>query len=142
MKYDLFFLQSSHALYVLASIKAWQKGYRGFSIFLTVMIALSLINHTREQMHPYSNALSNEVVEWMEKLYVGATIAYAAIEFRRFISQSNWIFIGICLFVYFYSDLQYYLKNMFSYVIFHSLWHLGTGSILIRIIDASPQKHE
>ena len=138
MRSDIFLLESSHALYVVASIKSWNKGYRAYSLFLNVMIVLSMVNHNQEQLFPYSKQKSIEFVEWFEKMYVYATILYSSLQFRNHISWKNWVFLILCLGIYYFSNVEWYLKNMFSYVLLHTIWHLGTGLILIRIIDESP----
>jgi len=135
MRWDLALLQSTHALYVVAAAKAWGKGYRGFSVFLSVMIGISLLNHRQEQLHPYQRTSRLEI---FERLYVLGTSAYAAIQFREYIGWKNWTLLGLASIFYVSGDVDYYKREMSAYVALHSVWHLVTGWVLIRIVDAAP----
>jgi len=135
MRVDLLILQATHAFYIVAAAKAWNKGYRGFSLFLSFMIIVSMLNHRQEQMNPFQKISSLEI---FERGYVLGTALFAAIQFRQYIGWENWILLGLALVFYVRGDEDYYKREMNSYVGLHSVWHVLTGWVIIRIVDASP----
>lgn len=135
MKVDLLILQASHLFYFIAATIAWNKGYKGFSIALFVMIAVSLINHRAEEL--FNDDAS--ALEWFEKIVVIVTGTYGAVIFREHIDVQSWLILSLSIIFFCIGSLEYYrpgAKN--NYIFAHTLWHIGTGYAIVRIVSAAP----
>jgi uncharacterized oligopeptide transporter (OPT) family protein len=99
------------------------------------MVGLSLVNHRIEEV--YNDDRS--VYEWLEKTSV-ATVAIATIlQFRSQIDSFSWVFLSISLLLFLYAHKAYYLPGKKGeYIFSHTIWHLGTGVVIVRIIDNAP----
>ena len=135
MNRDLLFLQASHVLYFVAALGAWNKGYRGFSLALFAMIAVSLANHRYEQIR----GVDASALEWFEKTLVIITGIYGAILFREYIDRTTWLILGGSIILFWIGHIEYYQVNGDrAYTFAHTLWHISTGFAILRIISNAP----
>lgn len=132
---NLISLQASHIFYFLAAIGAWNKGYKGFSLVLFAMIAISLMNHRAEQVY----GIDASALEWFEKIVVIVTSTYGAVIFRESVDRTSWLLIGASILFFIIGHAEYSLPNgKGAYISAHTLWHLGTGYALMRIVSTAP----
>jgi hypothetical protein len=137
MRTDLLALQASHLFYFLSAISAWNKGYKGFSIVLFTMIAVSLVNHRAEQIYN----IDSSALEWFEKIVVIITGTYAALLFREYIDATSWLLLGGSIVFFIIGAQEYYRPHgETAYISAHTMWHLGTGFAILRIISSAPDQ--
>ena len=118
---------------------AWKKGYTAFSLTLFVMIAVSMINHRSEEE---LGIIDTSALEWFEKTVVVGVATYAAVQFNGNIDIASWIILGFSAGFFILGHTSYYSGRQKEYLTAHTVWHLGTGLAILRIIQATPSlKH-
>ena len=137
MKYGLLILQASHVFYFLAAIMSWEKGYRAFSLALFIMIAVSMVNHRSEERATSTN-IDTSALEWFEKSVVIGVATFAAVQFNTYIDITSWILLGFSASFFILGHTSYYAGRQKEYLTAHTIWHLGTGLAILRIIRATP----
>lgn len=130
---DLLILEFSHAFYFWAAIVALQKGYTVFSIVLFLSLSVSIINHYVENTGNDSSAL-----EWFEKTVVIIMATYTLVFFRFYIDAIGWSLLAFSTLCFIIGHSSYDLKEQNAYLIAHTLWHLGTGIVILRAVYNAP----
>ena len=133
-------LQASHLLYIYAAVKAWNKGYRKYSSLLAFMIFVSLLNHREESKHGYTP--HSDALEWFEKTIVLITFTAGAVQFRGSIDLASWVLLLVSALFFLVGHTSYYSGEMRAYTAAHTLWHLGTGYALLKVISNAPPASE
>lgn len=141
-KSALLSLQLSHIFYFLGAIYAWKKGYKEFSLFLALMIFVSMVTHTLE-----GSKYETDSLDIFEKLMVIAVSLYGIILFGKYFDELNWVIVFFSLGLWGFAHAAYRLSeekrvNFWDYIIAHSIWHLGTGIVLLRALKAAPNLNE
>jgi hypothetical protein len=133
-----FLLQVSHVVFFYAAYKAWKKKYYLFSCILLGMIVISIATHYLEELYNYND---ETIVEWLEKAYALTTLIFAIVIFRKFFK-----FEIVCYFliatVFFFVSRRMYVTRHNNYLVYHTVWHLGSGYALLKLIDNAKVKNE
>lgn len=134
MKVGLLALEASHIFYLVAASRAWKKGYHAFAIALFAMVAVSMINHAAER-----SASDTSALEWFEKTTVIFVGTFALAQFAATIDAVAWALLGGSLVFFMIGHSAYYqTSRMGEYYAAHTLWHLGTGYALLRVVESAP----
>jgi hypothetical protein len=121
-------LEFSHVFYFWAAIVAWRKGYILYSIILFLTVTVSMINHYVEQTNDAT------ALEWFEKTVVIIMATYTIVAFRTKIDSISWVIFAISLVCFTIGHSTYEHQERYTYLIAHTLWHLGTGYAILRTI--------
>ena len=130
-------MQISHLFYFLAATLAWEKGYKPFSLALFAMITVSMINHRAEEI--YGDDTS--ALEWFEKTVVISVGTFAAIQFRDHVDIASWTILGFSIIFFAIGNSSFYAGRKREYLTAHTIWHLGTGFAILRIVKSAPKLH-
>jgi len=137
MHQGLLALQLSHVFYFIAGILAWQKGYKPFAVALFAMIVVSMVNHRAEQLHN----IDSSALEWFEKTVVLAVGTFGAIQFRDNVDLTTWAILGFSIIFFVIGNNSYFSGRSQEYLTAHTLWHVGTGISILRIVRSAPMIH-
>ena len=129
------FLALSHFLFLLAGVKAWTKKYYLFSSLLFGMVVISLLNHELEEIYHYND---NTAIEWFEKSFSFSLIVGAIIQFHNYFDLQIVTLFILSLLAFFIGRFVYSSSHR-TYIVSHSLWHLGSGYALLRLIEKLPK---
>lgn len=132
IKRDLLILEFSHLFYFLGALLAWKKGYIAYSLVLFLTLLVSIVNHYVEQFNDAS------ALEWFEKTVVIIMATYTLVGFRLYIDSIGWGVLAISVLCFCIGHSSYYLQEKNAYLIAHTLWHLGTGYVVLRTIQNAP----
>jgi len=125
----------SHALYLYAAVVAWTKKYYSYSAAMFGMVAFSLVNHRIEEVYNDDKSL----FEWFEKTSVLTVALLTTIQFRSNIDAASWALLSASLLLFLIARKAYYTPGgKDEYFLAHTVWHLGTGFVIIRIVEAAP----
>jgi hypothetical protein len=138
MRYGLLVLQFSHVFYFLAATMAWEKGYKAFSLALFLMIAVSMITHRSEEVSK-TTYVDTSALEWFEKSVVIGVATFSAVQFNTYIDITSWILLGFSAAFFVLGHTSYYAGRQKEYLTAHTIWHLGTGLAILRVIKATPR---
>lgn len=130
-------LQFSHVFYFLAALMAWRKGYRAFALALFVMIVVSMVTHRQEEISKTTYA-DTSALEWFEKTTVIFVATYSAVQFNHYIDITSWVLLAFSAIFFIFGHTSYYSGRVREYLTAHTVWHLGTGLAILRVIKATP----
>jgi hypothetical protein len=125
-------IQFSHAFYLIAAIKAWNKGYTIYSSFLFSLVVVSSIHHVFED--------TSRIFDFFEGNLLIAFAIYSFIEFRKTIKYTHIILFCVFLLLNRLAYVNKQKRKLNYYALYHSIWHLGSGLVLINIVDKAPKK--
>ena len=129
-------LQFSHIIFFYAAYKAWKKKYYLFSCVLLGMLVISISTHYLEELYKYND---NTFIEWFEKAYALTTLIFSIIIFRKYFTLEIISYFLIST-VFFIMSRNYYLKTHENYLLYHTVWHLGSGYALLKLIENAETK--
>lgn len=127
---SIIILESSHFLYILSAVRAWQKGYENYSVLISVSIALSMSHHLAE----YKKS-STHSFDFVEGQGVNILAITTIIYFWKYFEFEDVLLLVLAIFFYFSAKFSRH-----NYAILHTLWHLITGYVIFRLIDRVPDQ--
>jgi hypothetical protein len=126
-----FLLQFSHVIFFYAAYNAWKKRYYLFSCVLLGLLVISIATHHLEEIYNYND---NTFIEWFEKAYALTTLILSIIIFRKFFTPDVFCLFFISIVIYLLSR-NMYLTSHKHYLVYHTIWHIGSGFALLRLIE-------